>query len=277
MDTQLRPRTRTAPRRRAEPHADLPVQESVPAAAPAPRPRTRTAPAAGRTEHQVAVVIPEPFNPYLLPADRSHLGWVRWSVQALVLSVIATLIWDRGTAVRAEVKGKVTEAPAQWVSALVLVVGSFALAASLGVPWGAIPLAACFVVLTRRVLAAEGAELTLEAATDKLIRKVVLAGVGIGAWLGAIVLGAWVSSMTAGMAGNPLAIMAGATAAADMQFQAMGIARDILRVGTGTAGVLIVIAVFWWSHGAHRAAMATTAEERRTEEKTINAEETVNV
>lgn len=269
MDTQVRPRTRTAPRRMAalQPAA----QEATPA--PRPRPRTRTAPAARPQGNPIAVAIPEPFNPYLLPADRSPQGWARWAVQAIILSLIATLIWDRGTAIRPETKGRVTPlaAPAQWVSAAILGFGSLALIGVISLPWGGIPVAVGFVVLTRRALAAEGIALTLQAATSRLVRKLVVAGLGVGAWWSSIVLSGWLSSVAASLTDTPLAQLAGATAAEDMNQQAAFIAAGLLRVGTGTSWILIVIAALWWSRAAYLTGMDTA------DEKIAAAEETVNV
>ncbi len=280
MDTQVRPRTRTAPRRPA-PQPATPAAEAAPAPAQATRPRTRTrtAPAARPQGNPIAVAIPEPFNPYVLPTDRSPQGWARWAMQAIILSLIATLIWDRGTMIRPETKGRVTPlaAPAQWVSAAILCLGSFALIGALGVPWGGIPLAVGFVVLTRRSMAVEGVALTLQAATDRLIRKLVLAGLGVGAWWSSIVLSAWVSAVTAGLTNNPLSMLAGATAVSDMKEQTASIAAAILRVGTGTSGILLFIAVLWWSRAAYLTGMDTADEQLRAAEKLRAEEEPVNV
>lgn len=216
--------------------------------------RTRTAPrpgsAATAATKSTQLSLPEPFNPYVLPTAGTARDWGRWGVQALVLSAIATLIWDRGASIRPEVKGQVKPfaAPAQWVSALVLGLGLFAVAAALGLPWGVIPLFAGAVVLTRRVLAALGVELTLENGMHQLIRKGLLVAAGLAAWGASLVLSGWLRGITASLASNPITKMAaGAEAASGITAQTSSIAGTILSTGTVVGWALVLTATTWWS------------------------------
>jgi hypothetical protein len=282
METTLRPRTRTARRApvkpRTAPIPKLAPKDTVPLAS-SPRPRTRTAPAQSRQETTVSTVQ-EPFNPYILPTDRTARGWLRWAGQAVALSIVATLIWDRGTSIRPEIKGQVKPlaAPAQWVSAAILGLGSLATAVALGLPWGALPFAAGFAVITRRALAAEGVGLTVEAATDRLIRKVLLAGVGFGVWWVSILLAAWAGTVTSTLTSNPMTQIAmGATAAANLQDQAAGITSTIASVGGIASSVLVCFSILWWAQSTHAAAMDAADESRMAAMKAPLVEETVNV
>lgn len=239
METQPRPRTRTSVR---------PVPSL--AAEPVAPPRPRTAPSAGlQSESPVSLVIPEPFNPYILPAGRTVRDWAQWGVQALVLSIVATLIWDRGASIRPEVAGQVKPfaAPAQWVSALLLGLGMFATAAAFGIPWGVLPLATGTVVLTRRFLAAAGVEMTVEAATQRLVRKAVLVVAGIAAWWGSVALADWVKSLSSTLTSNPVAKMAGEGGVAQIKTQASGAADTILSIGAFLGGGLALAAALWWA------------------------------
>lgn len=242
--------------------------------------RPRTAPrlvqpaAATSRQDQLAAAIPAPFNPYVLPADRTAAGWLRWGVQALVLSVVATIIWDRGVSIRPETKGQpVTAAPAQWVSALVLGAGLLAAAAALGLPWGVLPVAASAVVLTRRALAAIGEGLTFDEAMDRGVGKVILAGAGVGIWWGSVALADWVQSLTSSVASNPVTrIAAGEEAAADIQAQTSVAADSIAGAGTVAGTALVLIAAIWWgvSTWQHAAKKSDTTE-------AVTAEEATNV
>ncbi|MCO4263721.1 hypothetical protein NG697_12445 [Pseudarthrobacter sp. MDT3-26] len=239
--------------------------------------RTRTVPTSQRQVSRMVLAVPEPFNPYTLPVGRTAIEWAHWGARALVLSIVATLIWDRGTMIRHETRGQITPlaAPAQWASAAVLSLGSLAAAFLLGMPWGAIPLAFGAAVMTRRVLAAGGMELTVEGATYQPIGKVVLAGLGIGAWWGSIFLGGLVQSLTSSLTSNPVAKMAGESSVAAMKKQTTGIADTILSAGSLVGGVLVLIAALWWARTTYLA--ATSQEAAAVSEQTIDAEETENV
>lgn len=275
METQARPRTRTAPGRPVAPSPASPAPETARAKR---RTRSRTAPAA-RPENRSALVIPEPFNPYILPADTTALGWARWAGQAAFLSTIATLIWDHGTSIRREIKGSPgLAAPAQWISTFILGMGLFAATGFIDIPWKAIPATVLAVVLLRRVLAADGITLTVKAATYQLARKVVLAAVGIGAWFAAVSLSAWAATAITSLASNPIAKMtAGAQAVEELEAQADAVAANILFYGTCFSGALILLAVYWWFTATNLTAKATAAAQALAEEKASAAEETANV
>lgn len=268
METQARPRT--APRRPAAPNR---VSPSLEPARGMPRTRSRTAPAA-HAGSPAALAIPEPFNPYILPTDKTVQGWVRWVGQAAVLSIVATLIWDRGTSIQREVKGTSSlAAPAQWVSALILALAFFGLALSLGTPWGVLPLAACAVVGLRRALAADGIALTLEAATHQLARKVMLAGAGVGAWIAAVAMSSWAAAAVADLTSNPIVKMAaGAQAVESLESQTASVAESVMFYGTCLSGVLLGIAVYWWATVANYAAKHTAAKQAASVKETVNVQ-----
>lgn len=237
----------------------------------ASRPRLLKPAAANGSQFPLAAAILEPFNPYALPVDRTAGGWARWAVQALVLSFVATIIWDHGTSIRPEVKGQVVlAAPAQWVSALVLGVGLLVTAAALGLPWGILPVAAAAVVLTRRALAAIGEELTLDGALDRVVGKAVMAMGGAGAWWASSALAGWVQSLTSSLTSNPVArIAAGEEATTSIKAQASTAAEAIASAGALAGAGLVLIAAIWWGV----ALWMRTAEKSET----ATAEETADV
>lgn len=210
--------------------------------------RSRFLKPATRSQHPLAAAIADPFNPYVLPVDRTAGGWARWGGQALVLSFVATIIWDNGKSIRPEVKGQaVPAAPAQWISALVLGAGLLATAAALGLPWGVLPVVAAAVVLTRRALAAIGEELTLDGAVERVVGKAVMAMGGIGVWWASSALAGWVQSLTSSLASNPVArIAAGEEATTSIKTQASAAAEAIASAGSFAGAGLVLIAAIWW-------------------------------
>lgn len=217
-----------------------------------PRPRlTRPAPAS-------RFLTLAPYNPYILPSDRSSRGWVFWGLRALGLSVAATLIWDRSPHI-ASSKGGFMMAPAQWVSAIVLVAAAVAGVFVLGAPWGALPLAAGAIIGLRRILAADGRALTLDAALAGATRKFVLAGAGIAVWCASVGLAGWLDGILGQFTKSPIGRMGGESAAQSLTGLSTAGER-LIDWGSGACFVMIALAALWWARDAYLNQMDAASE-----------------
>lgn len=206
---------------------------------PAARPRQpRPATASGLLD---SVTL---YNPYVLPADRTPKGWAFWGIQAVGLSLTATLIWDRAPHISSS-KGGFMQASAQWVSALVLLVAAAFGAVALGAPWGGLPLVAGVVIGLRRILAAEGKVLGLDAALAGATRKFVLASAGIATWFGSVAIAGWLNDVLGKLSGSPLGRMGGESVS-------LSTAGDrLIGLGSIACMVLVTVSMCWWARDTY--------------------------
>lgn len=213
---------------------------------------TRPAPVAG------LLATLNPYNPYILPVDRTPKGWTSWGLWALGLSLGATVLWDKAPHV-ASSKGGFMKAPAQWVSAIVLLAAAVTVVFSIGAPWGALPVVAGAVVAVRRVLVAGGQKLTLDAALAGATRKLVLAGAGIAVWAVAVGLAGWLDGILEQVSKSPLARIGGELGAQSMS--GLSTAGERL-IGFGGIACLFMVtmAVLWWARDAYLAQMESAPE-----------------
>lgn len=190
-----------------------------------------------------------PYNPYILPVDRSVKGWAVWGLQGLGLSLGGTLIWDRA-AHSDESQGGFMKAPAQWVSAAVLAVVAVIMTFTLGAPWSVVPLAGAAVVGLRRVLASQGQGLRLEASLAGATRKCVLAGAGIGIWAAAVAAAGWLDGILGEVRESP-ALRLGGDGAAKSVAGLSSAGDRLVEWGSGACVVMAVVAVLWWVRDAY--------------------------